>query len=89
MHDPQFDNAPSGNYPARVELKTSRGTYVADVHHARGSAEFPLSETELEDKFVSCASTSMPVERADSLLSAILESSYGTELRELENLLIF
>lgn len=79
-HDAALDDQPTGNYPAKVVVTTSRGSVAEEVGHARGSAERPLGETRLVAKFRSCAMVALPVERVDSLLFTILESPPESEL---------
>ena len=54
----------------RVRLKDGR-ELVRDAHGARGYPENPASQTELESKFMACATRALPEARARQLLSTL------------------
>lgn len=61
-----------GGRPCRVTVRLKNGqSYSREAEHAKGSPEFPMTEAELNDKFLECAKHAIPVESASQLLDDI------------------
>jgi aconitate decarboxylase len=71
--DPQIDaRGPRFRHAVRLRLECRDGRVVdASVDHAKGSEAFPLSETEVRQKFTRLAGAVLPDARVDSLEEAI------------------
>lgn len=50
--DEELDNQYPDNWGSRLEIETESETYVVDIKNAKGDPTKPLSQTELEDKFI-------------------------------------
>jgi len=73
--------------PGRVEVELLRGTNIArTVRRALGHPDRPMSEAEQVEKFLWCA-RSLPVERTDVIIRAVLALDQLRDSRELTNAL--
>ena len=58
--------------PCRVTVRLKNGqAYSREAEHAKGGPEFPMTEAELDEKFLECAKHAIPVESASQLLDDI------------------
>lgn len=73
---------------AKATVKTKDGrVFHAKVDYARGSPGNPMSQQELEDKFISLATVALPMEKAQKLKEALLNLEALDNVRKLsENL---
>lgn len=73
------DDALSGVYPDvignQVEITTRSGNYVQRVDHPRGHPRNPMTDAEVEEKFISLAQGKLPSRR----INRILESLWSLE----------
>jgi len=54
--DPNLKKSDAAGRPCRVTVRLKNGqTYTREAQHAKGGPEYPMSETELREKFTECA----------------------------------
>lgn len=70
--DPTYTALFPGQNASRVSVQTDRGTFTAELLDARGDPAYPLSDTELEGKFVALAQSMLGGEIAGRSLAGVL-----------------
>lgn len=74
---------------SRLAVHLRDGTVRRDeTFAARGSAEKPLTDQELVDKFLACAGITLGRDQAEQVLEAVLNLSHGSSVTELTRRLI-
>ena len=77
-----------GGRPSRVTIRLKDGrNYAREAQHAKGSPEFPMSETELRGKFTECAHHALNGGAAQKALGMIEELEKVDNLRALADIL--
>lgn len=72
--DPALDSEYPRRWPAWVEVKTRSGaSFTHRVDTPKGDPENPLSDAELENKFLSLAEAALPAKVASTLLSDVAD----------------
>jgi 2-methylcitrate dehydratase PrpD len=66
-----------------VVLKSGKELKGKPVRHAKGSWQRPLSEAELEEKFLDCSSGALGANQAKALFASLLRLDALRSLREL------
>jgi 2-methylcitrate dehydratase PrpD len=90
--DPEFANATT-HYPTRLRVELSDGQAIEEVRYQpSGAADFPLSLSQIEEKFTACATQVIEGDAAQKLLALLhcLGEQAGFEqlwplLRQAEN----
>jgi 2-methylcitrate dehydratase PrpD len=72
-----------------LTVKTTDGkTYSEDLRPSKGSPQNPMTDQELEDKFMSLATTVLPHEQASRIVATVRTVEEIKELRDLTDLLV-
>ena len=70
-----------------VEIKTRRGTFSCRVDKGPGSSAWPMTEAEHEEKFLACASRTLTVEQARTLLDLLRQCDELSDIGRLARVL--
>ncbi|KQP08841.1 MmgE/PrpD family protein [Pseudorhodoferax sp. Leaf265] len=82
--DPQIDAAFPGQRAARLEITTRGGEKLVHLQpNRKGDPELPLSDAELESKFLELATPVIGEQRASGLLQRIWSLDQATDLQRL------
>jgi 2-methylcitrate dehydratase PrpD len=69
--DPQFAAAHE-DYPTRLAVTLKDGRTLEElVVHASGSAQYPMSQAQIEDKFFDCAHEAVARDAAEKILATL------------------
>lgn len=72
-----------------LTVKTTDGkSYAEDLRPSKGSPQNPMTDEELEKKFMSLATTVMPQEQASKIAATVRNLEEIQDLRDLTDLLI-
>jgi 2-methylcitrate dehydratase PrpD len=86
--DPAFDREFPRRYPAEVVIRTQDGrTLIHKVSTSKGDPAWPLTQGEIERKFLALVDDVLPPGRAESILDAICHLETCPDLREFTSLL--
>ena len=81
--DPQIDALFPKVKRARVTITTKEGqTYCAEVDHAKGSPQNPMTDADIENKFMANASHTLSTERCKEIIDATWNFSKIKNVRE-------
>jgi 2-methylcitrate dehydratase PrpD len=87
--DPSLESDTSGRRPAVLAVQLRDGSRLERrVDSPKGSAESPLTQAELEDKFIACAGRVLDSQRVDRALTMFNRLEALGEVRELSALLV-
>ncbi len=88
-HDAELDvGGAAKRHAVKVEARTTSGEVLREyVEQRRGSAQHPLSRSELEEKFTRTAGAVLQTTAVDELLNAILAIEQTLDMRALSPLL--
>ena len=82
--DPELDKLFPEFYTARTVLETSKGTFEQTVLHTKGDPENPMSESEIEAKFVDLVAQSPLADRGEALLGRLRTLDALEDVRTLD-----
>ncbi|MEW6451107.1 MAG: MmgE/PrpD family protein [Pseudomonadota bacterium] len=69
--DPEFADARQ-NYPTRLRVTLKDGRVIEELRRAAsGTAEFPLTQVQIEEKFMDCATHAVDKATADKILATL------------------
>ncbi|MCB1690710.1 MAG: MmgE/PrpD family protein [Halioglobus sp.] len=72
-----------GHFPVTIELTLTGGQVISgNVDYAKGSAEKPLTDEQLEQKFITCATIHSNAQQISSLLAALKQIDQVSSLAE-------
>lgn len=80
--DAEIDSRYPAERPSRVTLVTDKGRYQGELSEALGSAEFPMTEQDIRDKFLSLTAPVLGDARAASLLDMVWNIGQCTDVAE-------
>lgn len=81
--DKEIDDQYPNNWGSRVEIETKSETYVVDIKNAKGDPTKPLSQKELEDKFVYLSKDRLGENEALKVIKIINDLENYNNLQEL------
>ena len=85
--DPEFADARE-NYPTRLKVTLKDGRTFEEVRYqASGAQQFPMSQAQIEEKFLDCAAHAVSKSTANAILAVLKRIGERSSLRELWPLL--
>lgn len=85
--DPEFADARE-NYPTRLRVTLKDGRTFEEVRYqASGARQFPMSQAQIDEKFLDCAAHAVPNDTANAILAVLKRLGEGPSLGELWPLL--
>jgi 2-methylcitrate dehydratase PrpD len=85
--DPEFTDARE-NYPTRLKVMLKDGrTFEEMRYQASGARQFPMSQAQIEEKFLDCAAHAVSKNTANAILAVLKRVGERPSLRELWPLL--
>ena len=89
VHDPELDRGgASKRHAVKIEAVRTDGSVLSTViEQRRGSAEHPLTATEIEQKFRRLAAAAMPASIIDGLIAIVDEIERESDLKRLTALI--
>lgn len=85
--DPEYDKLWPGGRPAKIEIVTSRGTFVQEVLYSKGTAESPMTWDEQVEKFMLLAEEGLGTDVAKRVVDKIWQLDRVDDVNELTALL--
>jgi 2-methylcitrate dehydratase PrpD len=86
--DPNLKKSDAGGRPCRVTVRLKNGqTLSREAQHAKGGPEYPMSETELREKFTECALEAIDARSAAQALDYIESLETLSDIRPLCDIL--
>ncbi len=70
--DPEFADAASGDYPTRLTVTLKDGSTLEQLTvYASGTKQNPMSQAQMEEKFLDCAAQAVPDDAARRILALL------------------
>lgn len=88
VHDPAMDNlGPNMGYCARISLTANGKEYDCEIVNPKGSANNPLSESEVREKFMAQCNGIMTLDLADKIFKQSMNLEKMPDIREFEQMI--